>query len=78
MIMSSHSKASPLEELEYFVSLANRGKSDGTSLGSAAARRLALALLQDVPALDGRALEGLKFFADAAKYLPETARGSID
>lgn len=51
--------------MDHFIELARRGKpGTGASSGELKARRLALAVLNDIPGLDGSAISGLVKFID--------------
>lgn len=61
--------------LDHFVRLAKRGKpGTGASGGEVRARRLAMAILDDTPGLDGSAIMGLLHFIELVQRAPEEAR----
>lgn len=60
--------------LEHFVATASRGKHPGASGGEKQAARLAEAILDNVPGLDGQAQEGAAELIRAAAAAPNTAR----
>lgn len=64
--------------IDFFLDLAKRGKHPGASSGEKRARRLALAILDNLPGLDDKAITGLVHFMGEAQMRPETARTSID
>jgi hypothetical protein len=72
-------KTATLKELQnsHFVRLARR-KHPGASSGEKRSRRLALALLDNLPGLDDEAIDGMIGFADLVKRAPETARSLVD
>ena len=63
--------------LDHFIDLAFQGRRDGSSGGEKRARRIALALLENLPGLDASAIHGLKLFADLVQRQPETLRRLI-
>jgi hypothetical protein len=65
--------------MRHFLRLAKRGKPNtGASGGELRARRLALAVLDNIPGLDDDAVAGLVQFIALAKAEPETARSYVD
>lgn len=66
------------KSLQHFATLAKRGKAAGASSGEKRCRRIAKALLDNCPGLDGQALEGAATFVRVALDHPETARDILD
>jgi hypothetical protein len=60
--------------LSHFLDLASRGLRVGRSSGELAAWRLAKAVVDSVPRLDGLARDGLRQFINLASNSPGTAR----
>jgi hypothetical protein len=68
-----------MKGLDHFVRLAKRGKPNtGASSGELRARRLALAILDNLPGLDDRATSGLLAFIELVKQSPEESRTLVD
>lgn len=67
-----------MKPLDHFLRLALRGRHPGSSGGEKRARRLALALLDNVPGLDGDAIVGMVHFLAEVQKHPEATRTSID
>lgn len=60
--------------MDHFIRLAKRGKpGTGASGGELRARRLALAVLNDIPGLDGKAITGLCEFIELLQHDYEKA-----
>jgi hypothetical protein len=55
-----------------------RCKHAGASGGEKRARRLAIALLDNLPGLDAEAIDGMIAFLDLAQHAPQTARTLVD
>ena len=64
-------------QASHFVRLARR-RHAGASGGEKRARRLALAVLDDLPGLDDRAVDGLIRFVELVRKSPEGARTLLD
>lgn len=63
--------------LAHFIDLAINGQRPGSSTGEKRSARLAQCVLENIPCLDGAAIEGLTQFIELAKYAPESARRLI-
>jgi hypothetical protein len=64
--------------IEHFVALARRGRGQGASGGERRAARLANAILENVPGMDGDAIVGVGLFAQLTSAQYELACQLID
>ncbi len=62
----------------HFFDLVANGRHPGASSGAKRARRLALAVVDDLPGLDAEAVAGLHDFLDLVVAMPSTARDLIE
>ncbi len=62
------------EDVKHFVDLAARGKHPGSSGGEKRARRLAVAVLENLPGLDDSAIAGLLEFVRCVQTSPSLSR----
>jgi hypothetical protein len=76
--MSIDSETRQSVALEHFIRLARRGDHRGASGGEKRAYRLAMVLLDELPGLDTRALQGMVLFAREVVTRPQASRDLIE
>lgn len=74
----NHLATTEEKALAHFISLARRGRGQGASGGERRAARLANAILENTPGLDGDAIEGILQFARLASARYEFACDLLD